>query len=53
MERTKKPKDRGTYLNPEVFGKPRKAAIQYVPVPKLRRLRLPKVAAQSRRALLP
>src|SRR5262245_56968922 len=36
VERTKKPKDRGKYLNPEAFGKPRKAAIRNLPMPKLR-----------------
>jgi hypothetical protein len=32
VERTKKPKDRGRYLNPEAFGKPRSASIHPRPV---------------------
>jgi hypothetical protein len=40
VERSKKPKDRGKYLNPEVFGKPKSAAMH--PAPKMPRLRRPR-----------
>jgi hypothetical protein len=45
VERTKRSEDRGKYLSPYAFGMPRQAGIHYVPVPKQRRLRRPKVAA--------
>jgi hypothetical protein len=45
VERTKKPRDRGKYLNPELFGKPKKAGIHYRPLPKLRPARRRKVTA--------
>jgi hypothetical protein len=40
VERTKKPKDRGKYLTPEAFGKPRSASMH--PAPKVPRLRRPR-----------
>jgi hypothetical protein len=46
VERAKKPRDRGKYLNPEAFGKPRSAAMHPVPkVPRLRRPRTERAAA--------
>jgi hypothetical protein len=46
VERAKKRKDRGKYLNPEAFGKPRSEAIHQAPkVPKMRRPRRVRPAA--------
>jgi hypothetical protein len=39
VERTKKPTERGRYLNPELFGKPRSAAIHALPKVSRRLLR--------------
>jgi hypothetical protein len=45
VERFKKPRDRGRYFNPEVFGKPKKAGINYAALPKARPTRRPRKAA--------
>jgi hypothetical protein len=42
VERSKRRKDRGKFLNPEAFGQPRKAGIHHVSVTKLPRIRRPR-----------
>jgi hypothetical protein len=52
VERTKKRKDRGKYLNPDLFGQPRSAAIHAVPR-RPRRPTIPKPAQDPKRPRLP
>jgi hypothetical protein len=45
VEQRKRRADRGKFLNPEAYGKPREAGIHYVPLPKQRRVRRRKATA--------